>query len=120
MRDARAVEVQAGRASLMVHPSNSVGATVETETKERQDQIVKPPAVTPTRSTWSEAKRQWRAQAAEQPVQHHRRKRRRAEWLQPLLDRHLGRSPRVALSGAFLLWTGAVVLTLSLLDVIRL
>jgi hypothetical protein len=96
-----------------------VGATVQTETKERHDQVVKPPAVTPPRSTWSEAKRQWRAQAAEQPVQH-RRKRRRADWLQPLLDRHLGRSPRAALSGAFLLWTGAVVLTLSLLDVIRL
>ena len=91
---------------------------MQTETKERHDQTVKPSAVTPSRSTWSEAKRQWRAQAAEQPVQ--RRRRRRADWLQPLLDRHLGRSPRVALSGAFLLWTGAVVLTLSLLDVIRL
>lgn len=91
-----------------------------TETRERLDQIAKPAMVTSQRSTWSEAKRQWQAQAQSvaQPVQ--RRRRRRADWLQPLLDRHLGSNPRAALSGAFLLWTGAVVLTLSLLDVIRL
>ncbi|RYI98696.1 MAG: hypothetical protein EON47_18860 [Acetobacteraceae bacterium] len=93
---------------------------METEIKERLDQTVKPVAATPRSSTWSEAKRQWRAQAqsATKPVQHRRRQ--RADWLQPLLERHLGSNPRAALSGAFLLWTGAVVLTLSLLDVIRL
>lgn len=93
---------------------------METETKDRLDQSAKLPTPMSQRSTWSEAKRQWRAQAhaAAQPV--HRRRRRRAEWLQPLLERYLGSSPRAVLSGAFLLWTGAVVLTLSLLDVIRL
>ena len=97
-----------------------MGATVQTEAKDRIDQGVKPATPTSQSSTWSEAKRQWRAQAqsAAQPV--HRRRRGRTEWLQPLLERYLGRSPRAVLSGAFLLWTGAVVLTLSLLDVIRL
>ena len=80
------------------------------------------PATTGTQpSTWSEARRHWRAQGrAHTGASVPARRRRRLDWLQPLLERYLGSNPWVVLSGAFLAWGGAVVLVLSLLEVIRL
>ena len=70
-------------------------------------------------STWSEAKRQWQAQA-KSGTPTRRRRRHRVDVMQKLLDLQVGSNPWVTLGGAFLAWSTVVVLTLNLLGVIRL